>query len=101
MFCMNKLIAFAIFILLVLLFPFRIYAQDDTEEESGRNYPSEIPTQDTNKIEANRNQLGNFPTLKSPGFSNDLKIAAQSQNETRPNYYVLEGYVDMAYQGIR
>jgi LPS-assembly protein len=97
---MNKLLALILFPFLIILLPLSVHPQDEYAPTNG-NYPTENTGTESNNITPNRNDLGKFPKLKGPEFSNELKITSQSQNETRPNYYILEGYVDMAYQGIR
>jgi len=98
---------FTFVVVLLLTSPSLLPAQsydssDEQESEStGGQYPAEVQGADTNEIGADRDQLGKFQKLDSPGYSRDLKIASQTQNETRPKYYVLDGYVDIAYQGMR
>lgn len=91
-----------LFVLLVLAFliPLALPAQEEVEE-SGGIYPSESQGEGTNSIDPNRQLLGNFENLPEQSFTKDLRINAQTQNETRPHYYVLEGYVDIAYKGLR
>lgn len=39
--------------------------------------------------------------LPKPQYSSELHITSQTQHEIRPNYFVLEGYVDISNKGIR
>lgn len=100
---MNRLLSFLLLILLLLFSPLQLRAQDDDSESehTGGIYPTESPGDDTNTIDPKRDQYGTTQKLKGPEFSNQLKISSQTQNEIRPHYYLLEGYVDMAYQGVR
>jgi LPS-assembly protein len=75
-------------------------------EETGGIYPSESQGTDTNTISPKREPLENLPGQPTDipgggGGGKDLRIASQSQNEIRPHYYVLEGYVDIQYKGMR
>lgn len=99
---------FFTFVLAFLLIPSSLLlaqsydSSDQPDSEStGGQYPAEVQGPDTNDISADRSQFGKFQKLDSPGYSRDLKIASQTQNETRPKYYVLDGYVDIVYQGMR
>lgn len=91
--------AFAGFIFLLLFVPALIVAE--SSEESGGVYPSELQGDATNTIEVDRKALGNIQELPDEAFSKDLRIASQTQNETRPHYYILDGYVDISYKGMR
>jgi LPS-assembly protein len=87
-----------------LMIPFLIQAQTSDEEEvekTGGVFPTEAQGEDTNIIPPNRSEMIKVPKLTRPQFTNEMKIAAQIQNEIRPNYYVMEGYVDLTYQGFR
>lgn len=93
------------FVFLVLFLPGLLLAQssDDSDkvENTGGIYPTETQGDDTNTITADRSDVIKAGKLTRPTFSKELRIAAQSQNEIRPNYYVMEGYVDLNYQGMR
>src|ERR1041384_6660822 len=71
------------------------------EEKTGGQFPAEVQGADSNEINPNRQALGNFPKPPNPEFTKDLVASSQSQNETKPGYYVLEGYVDISYRGLR
>ena len=90
---------------LVFIIPCVIVAQAPEEpekvEKTGGIFPTEAQGDETNTIPPNRDALINAPKLPRPQFTNELKIAAQKQDEIRPNYYVMEGYVDLTYQGFR
>jgi LPS-assembly protein len=72
----------------------------DKVEETGGIFPSEVQGADTNEILPQRPDLIQ-ERLTKPTFSKELRIAAQTQNEIRKNYYVMDGYVDLSYQGMR
>lgn len=92
--------AFAGLLFLTLLLPVLLSAE--SSEESGGIYPSESQGEATNTIDVNRQALGTFESLPDDSsFTKDLRIASQVQNETRPHYYVLDGYVDISYKGMR
>ena len=81
-----------------------VFGQTDEEEpveKTGGIFPTEAQGEDTNVIPPNREELIKAPKLPRPQYQNELKIAAQKQDEIRPNYYVMEGYVDLTYQGFR
>src|SRR5687768_17376339 len=88
---------------LVLIFPFLVFGQtgdEETVEKTGGIFPTEAQGDETNTIPRDT-ELIKVPKLARPQFSKELKIAAQKQDEIRPNYYVMEGYVDLIYQGFR
>lgn len=102
----------SIFIVVVLLslFPLSLAAQtqsspdDDDEtdvERTGGEYPTEAQGSDTNQIDPDRSKFGNFKDIPTPEYTEELRISSQTQNETRPNYFVLEGYVDISNKGMR
>lgn len=103
---MDRLAIFSI-IFFLLVFPSLVLAQTSPEDqddsvvgESG-NYPSELSEDTGLGIEANQDELGNTQKLPKQDYSKDLRITSQKQNETRPNYFVLDGYVDMSYKDFR
>ncbi|HJZ12327.1 MAG TPA: LptA/OstA family protein [Acidobacteriota bacterium] len=69
--------------------------------ETGAQFPSEAPGSVSNAIPPDREALGKFPKVKGPQVSPDLRIASQTQNEIRKNYFILEGYVDITHTGMR
>jgi LPS-assembly protein len=105
-FCMNQLSAFLLVAFFFIL-PFPLLGQstsntDETAvEQTGGVYPTEIQGSDTNDIEPNRDNFGNPRDVPSPKYTNELHISSQTQNEIRPNYYLLEGYVDISNKGVR
>jgi LPS-assembly protein len=107
MFYMTRLGSVFIIIIFFLISPSPLLAQsqspsdDDTVVGQSGDYPSELPEGSDLEIEANRDEFGNIQQVPKPGFSKDLRITSQTQNETRPNYFVMEGYVDMSYQDFR
>lgn len=91
-------------ILLIVTHSFIVFAQTDEPESvetTGGVYPTEAQGDETSTIPPNRSELIKVPKRTRPQFSNELRIAAQKQDEIRPNYYVMEGYVDLIYQGFR
>jgi lipopolysaccharide assembly outer membrane protein LptD (OstA) len=93
------------FLLLFLLIPTLLLAQTsntgtDKVEETGGIYPTEVQGDDTNEINPQRPDLIK-KNLQKPTFTKELRVAAQMQNEIRKNYYVMDGYVDLSYQGMR
>jgi LPS-assembly protein len=95
-------------IVLLLLFPSLVPAQSESSGDEGDtvvgasgDYPSELPEGSNLTIDANRDELGNAQKLPKQDFTKDLRITSQRQNETRPNYFVLDGYVDMSYKDFR
>jgi LPS-assembly protein len=92
---------------LISLLPFSAFAQNqptgntDTEDHGSGEYPIIAQDPDTNTIEADREKLGDFKDLPETEFTTELRISSQTQNEIRPNYFVLEGYVDISNKGIR
>ncbi|HSE39967.1 MAG TPA: putative LPS assembly protein LptD, partial [Acidobacteriota bacterium] len=78
------------------------YEEDDSsEDESGGIYPTEAQGTGSNTIDADREELGSYGSLPKSGFTEQLHISSQTQDEIRPNYFVLEGYVDISHKGIR
>ena len=86
-----------------LLFFNLVFSQSDEEdeEETGGVYPTESQGTGTNSIDPNREELGSYGTLPKSDFTEQLHISSQTQDEVRPNYFILEGYVDIAYKGVR
>lgn len=74
---------------------------DDSVVGTSGDYPSELSEGSDLEITPDREQLGDAQKLPKPDFSLDLRITSQTQNETRPNYFVLDGYVDMSYKDFR
>lgn len=71
-------------------------------EKTGGQFPTEIQGDaESNGIDPDRLKLGQFQQLPTIEYQKDLHIASQMQNETRPGYYVLDGYVDIQYKDIR
>jgi lipopolysaccharide assembly outer membrane protein LptD (OstA) len=93
------------FLLLFFIVPFAVFAQSQEEpvnvEKTGGIFPTEAQADETDTITPNRTDLIKPGKRSRPTFTKELRIAAQTQNEIRPNYYVMEGYVDLAYQGFR
>src|ERR1051325_7444866 len=99
-----------IFIILFLAFiipSFSLLAQtsststeDETVvEKTGAQFPTESQGDfESNGIDPDRLKLGQFQQLPTISYQKDLHIASQMQNETRPGYYVLDGYVDIQYK---
>ncbi len=100
-----KLVRFAILVLfLSFIFQSFSFAQSTTEkdtEETGGVYPTESQAAGTSSIEANRQELGSYGSVPAAGYTDQLHISSQTQNEIRPNYFILEGYVDISNKGIR
>src|SRR5688572_6427919 len=93
-----------IFFLFCFMVPFLVFAQSKEEEpveKTGGIFPTEAQGEDTNTIPPDRTDAIKAGQLARPQFTNELKIAAQKQDEIRPNYYVMEGYVDLNYQEFR
>jgi hypothetical protein len=102
---MKKLIALMMFLVFSgSVVP--LMGQSDSDEETtttestGGVYPSEAQGPDTNVISP-KPQVSPVPKLQAPEFTRELRVAAQTQNEIRPNYYLLEGYVDLVHEGVR
>ena len=74
---------------------------DDSVVGTSGDYPSELSEGSDLEIKPDREELGNAEKLPKPDFSQDLRITSQTQNEIRPNYFVLDGYVDMSYKDFR
>lgn len=96
---MKNLLFFLSFILLLVLpaSPGQAQQADDVEQTGGI-FPTESQGQDTNTL------LGVKPTnsdIPSPGFSAGIRISSQTQNEVRPHYFILDGYVDIASGAMR
>jgi LPS-assembly protein len=93
------------FLILFLLLPVLLFAQSDSDKDKPENtggiYPTENQGDDTNEIPPDRADVIKAGKLSKPNFTKELRIAAQTQNEVRPNYYIMEGYVDLNYQGMR
>ena len=99
-----KLARFAILILFFLIFQNICFSQNNPEEdveETGGVYPTENQGAGTNYIEANRQELGSYGSVPKAGFTDSLHISSQTQNEIRPHYFILEGYVDISNKGYR
>ncbi|MCI0413190.1 hypothetical protein L0222_10380 [bacterium] len=99
---MKKLISFLLFFFIV---PLTVFAQAEEEptpvQKTGGLFPTEAQADDEDTIPAKRPDTIKPGKRTRPTFTKELKIAAQTQNEIRPNYYVMEGYVDLQYQGFR
>jgi hypothetical protein len=74
---------------------------EEDDDDTGGVYPTEYQGGGTNTIDPNREELGSYGTLPKSDFTQQLHISSQTQDEIRPNYFVLEGYVDITHQGIR
>jgi LPS-assembly protein len=74
---------------------------EEDDEDTGGVYPTEYQGGGTNTIDPNREELGSYGSLPKSDFTQQLHISSQTQDEIRPNYFVLEGYVDITHQGIR
>src|SRR5919106_4929057 len=99
---MKKRILFHLFF---FIFPFMVFAQSQegppNVEKTGGIFPTEAQADEPDAVTPNRSDLIKPGKRTRPTFTKELKIAAQTQNEIRPNYYVMEGYVDLSYQGFR
>lgn len=100
---MNRLGIFSIIFFHLLFLPSFLAAQasDDSIVGTSGDYPSGLSEDTGLEIEADREKLGDSQKLPKPDFSQDLRITSQTQNETRPNYFVLDGYVDISYKDFR
>lgn len=100
-FCMKRTGIALLIALLTSLVPSHSHAQSysTNDESTGGTYPTENQGSGTNEIGANRTPTIN--EIPKTQFSDQLHIASQTQRETRPNYFVLEGYVDISNKGIR
>jgi LPS-assembly protein len=99
MFSMKKLL-FLFFLMTSFVFAQSSSSDKTPPEKTGGLYPTEAQGDDEETIAPKRSDLIKGQ-LSDPGFSKELKIAAQTQNEIRPQYYVMDGYVDLVYQGFR
>ncbi|HSP07443.1 MAG TPA: LPS assembly protein LptD [Acidobacteriota bacterium] len=98
---MNRLLIVLLIVLPIPLLPSfagaQSYGTDD--QQSGGTYPTELQGAGTNTINPSKNpKIGELP---KPQFTEELHIASQTQRETRPNYFVLDGYVDISTKGLR
>lgn len=99
-----KLARFVILILSFFLFQNLCFSQSNPEEdveETGGVYPTENQGTGTNNIEPNRQELGSYGSVPKASFTESLHISSQTQNEIRPHYFILEGYVDISNKGYR
>lgn len=100
---MNRLLPVLLTAFLICLLPSfavsQTYEQDE-EQQSGGTYPTEMQGEGSGSgISPQRTPtIGAIPKAE---FTEQLHITSQTQRETKPNYFMLEGYVDITTKGLR
>ena len=101
-FCMKRYLPVLLSAFFICILPLAALAQsyqETEDEQTGGTYPTEKQGDATSNIVPERSEtIGSIP---KPEFTEQLHITSQTQRETRPNFFVLEGYIDITTRGLR